>query len=376
MPSHVILALTAFASLTVFRHAAGDTMPPYNASWTLQDGFLLAANGSKGAFVGTTTSRIMAGLMAAWPKPPSTAGVVVVNSTHLRRLALIGTYQADQTLYLPSQVVLALNGTITAVHNVSGAVIAVHNASYVAIVGGHVTCQGLGPAAAGGGTLVGIQATNAPSLLIEGTNVSYCGQGGTANIHVRGEPFSSNAEIRNVETCYGLNRGIWTETISHVLIHGSHSHHNLADGIDFDAYTNGCMAWNNLLTNNGRCGVFIEEAASNTVTVNNTCIGNKFGISMYDNDAGPSTNNLVFGNWLLNNTELGLSFGARQPPKKDAMYNFFAANTISGNPIGISRNGNGESNYFTGNANFDGIADRLLDISPAEAVIFSPFDRD
>lgn len=134
------------------------------------------------------------------------------------------------------------------------------------------------------------------------------------------------------------------------------------------------MVFNNTSHDNRRHGIFVEEAASSCVVTSNRCTNNTAGIALYDNQAGPSTANVIVGNTLLNN-RIGFTFGALQKAPKDAIDNLFVANVVAGNTIGLSVNGNAQGNYISANRNADGLTARLVDAAD-HVVILDPFDAE
>ena len=50
-----------------------------------------------------------------------------------------------------------------------------------------------------------------------------------------------------------------------LLITDSYLHHNAGDGVDLDSFSKNVMVRRNRLENNQRCGVFLEEGASDNI---------------------------------------------------------------------------------------------------------------
>ena len=122
-----------------------------------------------------------------------------------------------------------------------------------------------------------------------------------------------------------------------LLITDSYLHHNAGDGVDLDSFSKNVMVRRNRLENNQRCGVFLEEGASDNIVIDNHSFNNTYGISFFTDldgqDPGmyPTRDNWVVGNTFLRNRN-GVSLGGMRG--NGATDNFLAENNITGNGNG------------------------------------------
>ena len=255
------------------------------------DGFLQPPHaGGQKHFVGSNWSSVQR-LMASRLTEVGGLPGLDANESTMRHLTLTGDYVADVPLELPSRLHFKLNGrvsgsltTATQGNNSKAcpygfqyygrcALIKIRG-SFVSVTGGIYTAEG--------GTAFGISCEGCSDVLIQNLTASGAGQG---NIHFFGA--GPAIEIKNVEG-YGSNRGVWSQTPSRkVLITGCHFHHNSGDGIDLDSMSQNVTIRNNRLENNHRCGVFVEEGASDNIIVDNTIFNNTFGIGFCASAAPP-----------------------------------------------------------------------------------------
>lgn len=361
--------------VTIFAVALGQVL---NGTIT-SDGVLRLSNGTT-ALVGLTGSGVNKAIAYFLPRPesPETSWI---NSTFLSYLSLEGAFVVDSSIQLPSLFVLQLSGaSITVTASVGTAAIIANGTRYTAITGG---ASGRGTIDCSGWTNAttpdfrGILALNTAFVQISSLSIVHCGQGGSGSIHVHGVPFTYNAEVGpDVEVSFSANRGVWVETTAGVFVHHSRFHDNVADGIDFDAYTSASYAMSNECFNNARHGIFIEQGANLVVASNNTCYNNSGnGIALYNNLAsGALQGNVVIGNYLRDNGAEGASWGSDDNGgNAPAVNNVFAGNVLSGNARGgFGRNGDGKSNVIVGNADTDGLTPGLIAAGPGLVVAFDP----
>lgn len=176
---------------------------------TVDHGILRLSNGTTRE-VGNTTSALQGVMDTVFARPvlPNATALAWFNSSVFSTLTVRGTYKADVTLRLASFFILDLdNAIISAASSVTGAVVSMNATRFAVVRGGTVTCAEWN----GNRTatqVIGIEAINAPYTLLDSVTVTSCGIGNTANIHIRGEPFFSFAEIRNV-TCVASEVGKW-----------------------------------------------------------------------------------------------------------------------------------------------------------------------
>eukprot|EP00040_Diaphanoeca_grandis_P026799 m.150610 g.150610 ORF g.150610 m.150610 type:complete len:374 (-) comp30735_c0_seq1:240-1361(-) len=338
----------------------------------IANGYLMQSDGTRGKFVGLTTTALQGVVDTMFLPGPLINTSAWVNSSALRYLVLEGAYVADVPLQLPSYFVLQLGTTtsISAKQGLEGAVILMNTSKLVAVKGGSVDCT----MAADSKSLVGIWGQNAQSLIVRGVRIQDCGIGGTANIYIHGLPFAYKAEVSFSEVSGSKNRGIWVETFGHAQIHDNHCHHNVADGIDFDAYTANGVAYNNLCESNSRHGLFIEEAANGCSAFNNTMRNNSGGIVLYGNVVGPVANNLIVMNTLEAN-DVGISFGTKYGTKVTDQ-SIFASNTFRQNKLDVARNGDLTGmwlldNHF-GSPIATAIAQNVINAPISDVLLFDP----
>ena len=137
---------------------------------------------------------------------------------------------------------------------------------------------------------------------------------------------------------FGSNRGIWHRLASQkVLITDSYLHDNIGDGVDLDSFSQHVMVRRCRLENNQRCGVFMEEGASNNIIIDNTMVNNTYGVSFFTDlngeDPGmyPTKDNWVVGNTMRSNQN-AISLGGLRG--NGATDNLIAENTIADNGNG------------------------------------------
>jgi parallel beta-helix repeat protein len=285
-----IYVFTMLTALACYLHAAGASAAAsagcFNdcAHLHVVNGFLLPEDGQqhkKRIFVGTNWSAIQR-IMGTHLAPVKGLPGLDANESTMRHLTLTGNYVADVPLELPSRIHFRLNGNVTGslTKETQGnnshacpygfqyygrcALVKIRG-SFVSVTGGNYTSMG--------GTAFGISCEGCSNVLIQNLTASGASQG---NIHFFGA--GPAIEIRYVEA-YNSNRGVWSQTPSQkVLITHCWFHHNGADGIDLDSMSKNVMVRHNRLENNHRCGVFVEEGASNNIIVDNIFFNNTFGV--------------------------------------------------------------------------------------------------
>lgn len=245
------------------------------------DGFLVEPSGRK-LHVGSNFSAI-GELLSTHLLPVGGLPGLDANESTMRHLTLTGSYVADVPLNLPSRLHFKLNGKVYG-NNLTAATLGPNACPYgfqyfgrcalVKIRGSFVSVTG-GEYTAAGGTAFGISCEGCSNVLVQNLTVSGASQG---NIHFFGS--GPALEIRNVEG-FNSNRGVWSQTPSHkVLITGCFFHHNGGDGVDLDSFSKNVMVRSNRLENNHRCGVFVEEGASDNIIIDNYMFNNTFGVAL------------------------------------------------------------------------------------------------
>jgi len=288
MPPQVVLLLLLAA-------AAARAQPgPLLLNGTITpDGTLHLSNGTS-VPVGLTGSGVNAAMAFFLPRPAFPTATSWINSSLLSYLTLDGgVYTVDVAIQVPSLFVLRLSAaTLLAAPSAQTAAVIMNATRYSAVTGGPagrgvVDCRAW-TNASGTPDFRGILALDAQFVQVASLSVLRCGAGGTGGIHVRGVPFTYNAEIGpDVEVAFSANRGVWSETNAGLVVHHGRFHDNAADGIDFDAYSSSSVALSNECFNNARHGIFIEQGANQIVASNNSCYNNSGnGIALYNNLAG------------------------------------------------------------------------------------------
>ena len=304
------------------------------------------------------------------------------NASTMRYLTLNGDYVADVPLSLPSRLHFRLNGTVhgNLTKENQGptgckygyqyfgrcSLVLVEGQSFVSISGGNYTCDDSGNYDK---TAFAISCEHCSNLLVQNLTASGCGQG---NIHY----FAAKAavEIRNVES-FNSNRGVWSQTPSEkVLITDSFFHDNTADGIDLDSMSQNVMVRNNRMENNRRCGIFVEEGASNNILIDNHFFNNTYGIGFYTNMGGkdpgqyPTKDNWVVGNTFVQNGG-AISLGGMK--ENGATDTFIAENKIHGNGMSWGCNGALVGNHVLTSGTTDPRSPRLLNYGPGNVTFFA-----
>jgi len=204
---------------------------PLNASAAAGGLFTCSACGAaNGLQLSASVSSLNAALalaLASAPAPAPPASFMLLNAADapgtLSFLSLSGAWAADETLFVPRQVVVALadGAELAATAQLAGSVVFA-NGSYSALVapggvagGARVACGGL--------PVRGVYALGASGFVLDGVTVDGCG-GGAANcsaaVHFVGAPVTSVAEVARSRIVGGC-RGVWLQMVSRVFIHES-----------------------------------------------------------------------------------------------------------------------------------------------------------
>mmetsp|Transcript_19664 Transcript_19664/g.51155 ORF Transcript_19664/g.51155 Transcript_19664/m.51155 type:complete len:378 (-) Transcript_19664:1305-2438(-) len=303
---------------------------------TVDNGFV----GSK--YVGTFTSQLTTTVLPMFPAVNKTdwEGVSLINSSTLRYLRLIGEYQCDTPLRLPSLLILQLNGTMTPAANLSleavprfTGMVTMNGTFYSGIMGGTFDATGLRQVNGSRGHQA-ITIVNGAHNVVR--SVRAIANNTDSAIGVNESPFAEIAfcDVGGSEAATALGRCIWTLATSHAIVHHNHIHHCSAHALDFDAFTGNSAAYGNLCEDNGEEGIFVEETAHDNFVFNNTLRRNRCGIGLYANAVGPVQSNWIVGN-VLDSNENGLTSGGYgHLPGKYAMGNIFASNVLTNNAPG------------------------------------------
>lgn len=317
----------------------------------VRDGYVIKADGSKGAFVGTTTSSLQTKVidgMFEKVTPETWSSISIINETTLRTLDLQGQYTADEQLNLPSLFRLRLSGSITLKAGVStstrfAALVAINGSQYSAVLGGNYN-------ASGDNGYSGISVVNSTACTVKGVHVSSDING--IVVHA-----SQRNDIVGNDIGPGKFRGIWSLVAGRNTFRENHIHDCQGHALDFDAYTTNSLAYQNTVTGAAIAeGIFVEETATDNMVVGNTVSNNHNGIGVYSNVVGPVKGNMIVGNIATKNTRYGISSGGvGHEPFKHSDHNLFVGNQISGNaaPSNI-HHGATQGDLWINNINSDG----------------------
>lgn len=275
-----IRASMVFAPCALAALALSAPTSPFNAS--VSNG-ILSAPGAPPCALGNTTSALSAALASLFGGLAPAQATPLKNSTSFYSYFVVdGQYAADAPLHLLPGVALAFNPaaltaiTVASSFSASAAVINATNAPGSAVIaaGGAATARIDCPA--GGPAPLAVEAAQSAGFVLDGLSMDGC-----AGVHVRGKPFCYGAEVANCVITNSQGRGVWTETVSGVAIHGNWINNTLAHTIDFDAYSANSIAYNNTVSFSVEEAVFIEQGASNIVVVDNDLgPGNRNGLSV------------------------------------------------------------------------------------------------
>eukprot|EP01043_Picozoa_sp_COSAG02_P018264 COSAG02_NODE_849_length_16548_cov_6.418384_2_plen_328_part_00 len=291
------LVWLAAAGSVLAAQAVPPPPPPMNCfdnctHLAVEHGYLIQS--ASRTWIGTNWSSIAAMLADRMPPVGPLPGQDA-NASTMRRLTLTGDYVADVPLNLPSRVHFHLRGTVhgdlthqnqephacpyglnPVLYGMCAMVEIGPGVEFVTVTGGTYTCDDPG------GTSFAVSCRGCANTLIQNLTASGCGRQGIApggNINFYGA--GPAVEVRNVES-FGSNRGIWHRLASKkVLITDSYLHDNIGDGVDLDSFSQHVMVRRCRLESNQRCGVFMEEGASNNIVIDNTMINNTYGVSFF-----------------------------------------------------------------------------------------------
>jgi hypothetical protein len=339
-----------------------------------------------GSFTSALNSWAAAFFSSATPDPASSAVLLNSSSGTLSYLTLTGPYAVDEPLLLfPQLILVLLNAQLTAAANLSSsaqALILANHSAFAGVVapGGPSTAELSCPA----GGPAGVLALQSPSFLLDGLAISGCGSAEGGAVHIKGEPYTSGAEVSNCLITWSGQRAIWTETVSRVLIFGNTVSQTYSHSIDFDAFSSDSVAFNNTVLNSRQEGIFIEQGAS-YITVSSNTLGpnNSVGVAVYNNDikalCGP---HLIVGNTISGNRDRGISVGSTSPKSgaPDSQVTILG-NTLSSNggavPEDLHTNGGQIGTVYAGNSAPGGVAPFTISskFSNSNISMFDPLDR-
>ncbi|CAI8294024.1 MAG: Uncharacterised protein [Opitutia bacterium UBA7350] len=175
--------------------------------------------------------------------------------------------------------------------------------------------------------------------------------------------------VRGCKIDTGNLRGIWIQSPRAIITENVVSNCN-KDGIDLDSFSSRCFVANNTCTDNVRYGVFIEEAATRNVVIDNQLHRNQIGVNVYTYEVSqPTQYNAVLCNFLDANYR-GLRSGERDTPiNRDTAHNYFYNNLVTNSEeFDILSGNNGVENYFSENA----LGSQSISASNSNTVFFNP----
>jgi hypothetical protein len=394
--SHVVLLLLSHLSVIAASERVSEGVSECGGGMVLRvhAGDLILEDGTR-QHVGRYTSQLQAAVITAlYPEVVNSrdiASTTFFNSDKLRYLDLSGgEYLADHTLMLPSLFVLRLD-TYDDVTSISIA----PNASFVTvddvIPPGLVAMYGVSYSAVIGGTF-----DARANASYEAIHIENGGHNSVRRVVVKAsvfEAWKSMITVRGgtrhevahstVDGNYLAGRCIWTIATSSALVHDNTIQHCIGHALDFDAYTSGSAAWNNLIQDTGTedsygQGIFVEETASGNFIFNNTLRRNLNGIAVYSLDVGPVTGNIIANNLVEDSLVRGFSSGGGNGDStKHAEKNIFVSNTARNNVKGdfMVAHGAVVGDYWVSNVAGDGdeiVWDGADPQSSANVSVFEP----
>jgi len=314
---------------------------------------------------------------ADWTSTP----ILNETSGKIRYLHLIGDYQADVPLQLPSLFILKLNGSITDAANLTlppaprfSGLVTMNGTHYSGLIGGTVNAtvhkmsypNGAQAVTIVDGTRNVIRNVRATSSCNSAVGIN----GGTANE-------VSNCDLGAEAGRMFHARAVWCLSTQRAMVHGNHIHHAGLHSLDFDAGTQYSVAHGNLCEDNTDEGIFVEETAHHNVVSGNTCRRNGNGIGVYSLGVGPVTNNVFIGNTVTDNLRGGLTAGGLgHVANKHSGDNIFVGNIASGNKEYAFDLAHGANigDYWVGNTDQDGTAPeyRAVPRANANTTVFDP----
>jgi parallel beta-helix repeat protein len=287
-------------------------------------------------------------------------------------LHLNGNYTVGANpLTLGSDTCVLLGGTIQINSSTTaGAAIISSNASYVSISGGLIDGGTPGAPATGRN---GIWFSHDSMFQIDAVTLQHFGTNSTRVTGSDVVRIDNGSTPRIVTRCNvkgGSARGIWVATsgardiVSDNLVTGVQM-----DGVDCDSFTTASVVKFNTLTNNTRCGVFVEQSASYNLILGNVCNYDAgYAVECYNNSSTPRAAtaynslvcNSIFGDSGLRNGSTGTNIVLTSD-------NFYFDNTVIN--AGIESQLYGAQNFYSQNY----LAGGSISTSGAE-VFFNPPD--
>ncbi len=192
----------------------------------------------------------------------------------------------------------------------------------------------------------GINATNQSIAVIEGVSIKGATRDG---IRTKGRESNYPLFIKGCSVADSGGRGIWLHVAGNVHVIGNTCVANQQDGIDVDAHAIDCNVLFNICNGNRRHGIFIEEAVTNNLVFGNHLLeNNRSGIHVWNEEViGNTGPNIVAANLCRENVK-GVSVGGRAADRT-AGENFFFNNVCVYNRDFnlVSGNSRATNNYFS-----------------------------
>lgn len=271
---------------------------------------VLTVPGSAPRNIGLTTSAISAAIASVFSGKSNDAVILKNASSFYDYIVVTGSYAADAPLALaPSLIVVLADATLTAQPSLSpkDAVVSAKSCPWSGVVGrgvARIVCP------AGKDFPYAVYAGQSMGFVVDGLTIESCG-----SVHLEGLPFVTGGEVSNNVINNARERAIWTEKISRAVIHGNTISNATSHTIDFDAFSEYGLAYNNTVSLSRQEAVFIEQGATNIVVIDNDLgPGNAHGVSVYNNAIGSLTSGHVIArNRVWGCTSAGIGVGSTAP---------------------------------------------------------------
>lgn len=290
---------------------------------------------------GGTISSIRAALNSAHSANPTAVIVAHLKGDYI-------TSGNSDSLLLKEDECILLEGTMSSGPGIAQPIVYAKDNILSSFSGGTIDGNKGSTTEASGRSLVYI--TDNAKVVFDGvTIVNSAGQGFTKRSHYK------PVYIRGCTVNNSNGRNIWHLVGEQLFAVENTCMTGGKDGIDFDAYTYGDVAMNNILTKNSRHGIFIEEGAHSHIVFNNVCNENlSIGISLFNNEVANknTSKNLVANNQCNNNKLRGLHLSARENDRSTRQNVLFNNEATGNEDVGIGGMYNSEkthSNYLAMN---------------------------
>ena len=347
---------------------------------TIIDG-VVTAPGTPPYSIANRSSAIAAALSSIFNTSAAPGGdpllILKNSSSFYDYLVLTGSYHADATIALTPGLALVLADATLAATEPSlpggGPLILAQRAPWSAVLGRGAARLACAP---GGGASApyALHAAQSPGFVLDGVAISDCDC-----VHLEGVPFVTGGEVANCVITNARGRAVWTEKISRAVIHGNTVVNASVHTIDFDAFSQNSLAYNNTVSLSRQEAVFIEQGATYiTVVDNDLGPGNGNGVGVYNNDIGAETAGHVIARNRIFGNSRGVSVGSTSPHTGALSASVLVAgNTLwDNNGQGLHTNGGQVGTLYVANDDADGASLYTLAAGSAANISFAdPQDR-